>query len=139
MLPDVNIHSENDDFVIVSRIDIIIQNVNIDNIKQQLQHNDIIVEAYNCDEYGYLDRIFIFKREHAKIISDIYDKSIAYIKYFHTEEWRKKVGRFYICPEVLFKYHFEMNKLKVCNMNYTNFAVPYKIPYLHSDAIKNKL
>ena len=139
MIPDINIHSKNDDFVILSRIDIIIQNVNIDKIKQLLQDNDIIVEAYNCGEYGYLDRIFIFKIEHTKIISDIYDQSISYMKYFHTEEWKTKVGRFYICPELFFKYHFEMNNLKVYNMNYNNFVVPYNIPYSHSAAIKDKL
>jgi hypothetical protein len=139
MIPDTYIYSKSNDFVILSRIDIIIQNIDIDNINKILQDNDIIVEAFNCAEYGYLDRVFIFKIEHTKIISDIYDKSISYMKYFHTEEWKKKVGSFHICPELFFKYHFEMNNLKVYNMKYNNFVVPYNIPYFHSDAVKNQL
>lgn len=139
MIPDTNIYSKSNDFVILSRIDIIIENIDIDTINKKLQDNDIIVEAFNCGKFGYLDRVFIFKIEHTKIISDIYEKSISYMKYFHTQEWIKKVGRHYINPELFFKYHFEMNNLKVYNMNYNNFVVPYKIIYSHSDDIKKIL
>lgn len=110
-------HNYNDnDIIILSRIDIGLSIVNIEQLTLLLNKNDVIVTRLenNCVD----DKLFIFKYKYIDVFIKLYDEYGAYITKIKSNDPDSPVST---RPEDIFFYHFIKNNLKIESSNLINY------------------
>ena len=99
------------DIIILSRIDIGLSIKNIDELLKLLVNNDVIVTSNPC-VYGESvdDKVFVFKYKYIDIFIKLYEDYGRYIKKVKNNEKDKPAST---KPEDIFFYHFKTNNLKI--------------------------
>lgn len=101
-----------DDIIILSRIDIGLNINNIDNIKNLLENNDVIVtDIFKINKINIVDdKVFIFKYKNINIFINLYEDYEKYLINYFSNNIDRPLDTH---PEYIFYYHFKKNNLKI--------------------------
>lgn len=122
------------DVIILTRVDVDINRINIKKIQQILNRHDIIVEIIR-DKSKCKDRFFIFKNKNRRHFISLFESSINMFKGIYDENNNSKKDLSFNAPERLLFTHFKNNKLRIIQ-NQDVFKYKFYKYYRSSQKIK---